>query len=52
LPPKRRGGPHRRDRVAETIDHPGGTLYAHLDRIHDRLVGLCPGGDVALALGA
>jgi hypothetical protein len=26
-----------RDRGAETIDHPGGTLYAHLLRVHDRL---------------
>jgi uncharacterized protein DUF6817 len=26
-----------RDRGAETIDHPGGTLYAHLGRVHDRL---------------
>jgi hypothetical protein len=26
-----------RERGAETIDHPGGTLYAHLGRVHDRL---------------
>ncbi|WP_343871201.1 DUF6817 domain-containing protein [Dactylosporangium roseum] len=26
-----------RQRGAETIDHPGGTLYAHLSRVHDRL---------------
>jgi hypothetical protein len=28
-----------RERGAETIDHPGGTLYAHLLRVHDRLAG-------------
>ena len=26
-----------RERGAEKIDHPGGTLYAHLGRVHDRL---------------
>ncbi len=26
-----------RERGAESIDHPGGTLYAHLGRVHDRL---------------
>lgn len=26
-----------RERGAETIGHPGGTLYTHLGRIHDRL---------------
>jgi hypothetical protein len=26
-----------RERGAETIQHPGGTLYAHLLRVHDRL---------------
>ncbi|WDZ86712.1 DUF6817 domain-containing protein [Micromonospora cathayae] len=26
-----------RERGAETVDHPGGTLYAHLLRVHDRL---------------
>ena len=26
-----------RDRGAERIEHPGGTLYAHLGRVHDRL---------------
>jgi len=26
-----------RERGAETIKHPGGTLYAHLLRVHDRL---------------
>jgi hypothetical protein len=26
-----------RERGAERIDHPGGTLYAHLGRVHDRL---------------
>jgi hypothetical protein len=26
-----------RERGAETIEHPGGTLYAHLVRVHDRL---------------
>lgn len=26
-----------RERGAQTIDHPGGTLYTHLVRVHDRL---------------
>ena len=26
-----------RERGTETVDHPGGTLYAHLGRVHDRL---------------
>ena len=26
-----------REHGAETVDHPGGTLYAHLGRVHDRL---------------
>ncbi|WP_067499839.1 DUF6817 domain-containing protein [Actinoplanes sp. TFC3] len=26
-----------RDCGTETIEHPGGTLYAHLNRVHDRL---------------
>ncbi|HEY2795564.1 MAG TPA: hypothetical protein VGJ28_24595, partial [Micromonosporaceae bacterium] len=29
-----------RDRGAETIAHPGGTLYAHLNRVHDLLLTL------------
>ena len=31
------------------IDHPGGTLYAHLGRVHDRLVALGLDPDVARA---
>ncbi|MDG4797733.1 DUF6817 domain-containing protein [Micromonospora sp. WMMD1082] len=38
-----------RQRGAETVDHPGGTLYAHLCRVHDRLRGLGLGVDVQLA---
>jgi hypothetical protein len=38
-----------RDRGAETIVHPGGTLYAHLNRVHDRLLALGQTPDVALA---
>jgi hypothetical protein len=38
-----------RERGAETIDHPGGTLYAHLGRVHDRLGALGHGEDVCLA---
>jgi hypothetical protein len=38
-----------RQRGAETIDHPGGTLYAHLSRVHDRLGRLGHGADVHLA---
>lgn len=38
-----------RQRGAETITHPGGTLYAHLCRVHDRLgeLGLDPDGRLA-----
>ncbi|WFE43558.1 DUF6817 domain-containing protein [Verrucosispora sp. WMMD1129] len=35
-----------RQRGAETIPHPGGTLYAHLCRVHDRL------GDLGCAVDA
>jgi uncharacterized protein DUF6817 len=38
-----------RERGAETIEHPGGTLYAHLGRVHDRLAALGLDPDVALA---
>lgn len=38
-----------RKRGAETIGHPGGTLYAHLGRVHDRLVRLGLGTAVQLA---
>ncbi|MEU7905415.1 DUF6817 domain-containing protein [Actinoplanes sp. NPDC049118] len=38
-----------RERGAETVDHPGGTLYAHLGRVHDRLGALGHGPDVRLA---
>lgn len=38
-----------RQHGAETIDHPGGTLYAHLSRVHDRLGRLGLGADVQLA---
>ena len=38
-----------RDRGAETIDHPGGTLYAHLGRVHDRLGALGHDPHVQLA---
>ncbi|GAB3934813.1 DUF6817 domain-containing protein [Micromonospora vulcania] len=38
-----------RQRGAETIQHPGGTLYAHLCRVHDRLGELGCGGDAQLA---
>jgi hypothetical protein len=34
---------------AETISHPGGTLYAHLCRVHDRLGTLGTGADLRLA---
>jgi len=37
-----------RERGAETIDHPGGTLYTHLGRVHDRL--LADGADLDTAL--
>jgi len=38
-----------RERGAENIDHPGGTLYAHLSRVHDRLGALGYGEQVRLA---
>jgi len=38
-----------RQRGAETIEHPGGTLYAHLRRVHDRLGTLGLGTDPQLA---
>jgi hypothetical protein len=38
-----------RQRGADTIDHPGGTLYAHLSRVHDRLGRLGLDVDVQLA---
>lgn len=38
-----------RQRGAETIQHPGGILYAHLCRVHDRLAELGCGVDVQLA---
>ncbi|MGC9668763.1 DUF6817 domain-containing protein [Planosporangium sp. 12N6] len=38
-----------RGRGAERIDHPGGTLYAHLCRVHDRLDRLGLGAAVRLA---
>ncbi len=38
-----------RQRGAETIDHPGGTLYAHLSRVHERLGRLGLGAEVQLA---
>ncbi|MCZ7437739.1 hypothetical protein O7598_15130 [Micromonospora sp. WMMC241] len=38
-----------RDRGAETIAHPGGTLYAHLRRVRQRLAELGQSPDVQLA---
>jgi hypothetical protein len=38
-----------RARGAETVAHPGGTLYAHLGRVHDRLAALGHPPQVALA---
>jgi hypothetical protein len=38
-----------RQRGAETIDHPGGTLYSHLSRMHERLGRLGLGTDMQLA---
>jgi hypothetical protein len=38
-----------RERGAEMIEHPGGTLYAHLGRVHDRLGALGHDRDVCLA---
>ncbi|GGQ60143.1 DUF6817 domain-containing protein [Couchioplanes azureus] len=38
-----------RERGTETVGHPGGTLYAHLGRVHDRLAAFGHGPDVCLA---
>ncbi|GAA4606963.1 hypothetical protein BJY16_006088 [Actinoplanes octamycinicus] len=38
-----------RENGAETIEHPGGTLYAHLCRVADRLAELGAGRDLQLA---
>jgi hypothetical protein len=38
-----------RARGAETVAHPGGTLYAHLGRVHDRLAALGHSPQVAVA---
>jgi hypothetical protein len=38
-----------RERGAEGIPHPGGTLYAHLSRVRDRLAALGQGPDLCLA---
>src|SRR4051812_34564713 len=38
-----------RRRHADTIAHPGGTLYAHLSRVHDRLAAHGLDTDVRLA---
>ncbi|MEE6263984.1 DUF6817 domain-containing protein [Plantactinospora sonchi] len=38
-----------RERGAEAIDHPGGTLYTHLCRVRDRLAGLGATPDLRLA---
>jgi hypothetical protein len=38
-----------RERGAESIEHPGGTLYAHLGRVHDRLGALGHDPQVQLA---
>ncbi|MCW2633780.1 MAG: hypothetical protein JWQ99_147 [Blastococcus sp.] len=38
-----------RSRGAGSIDHPGGTLFAHLERVQLRLVGLGLGADLRLA---
>ena len=38
-----------REHGAETIEHPGGTLYAHLGRVHDRLGALGHDPQVQLA---
>jgi hypothetical protein len=38
-----------RERGADTIEHPGGTLYAHVGRVHDRLAALGHDQDVCLA---
>jgi hypothetical protein len=41
-----------RARGAEAIEHPGGTLYAHLERVQDRLAALGASPRVQLAGGA
>jgi hypothetical protein len=38
-----------RERGADTIEHPGGTLYAHLGRVRDRLAAHGAPEDVSLA---
>jgi len=38
-----------RERGADRIDHAGGSLYAHLGRVHDRLTALGLGEEVRLA---
>ncbi|HEX5541875.1 MAG TPA: hypothetical protein VFX60_09980 [Micromonospora sp.] len=38
-----------RQRGAEAVEHPGGSLYAHLSRVHDRLGRLGLEADVQLA---
>ncbi|GAA3338728.1 hypothetical protein GCM10020358_19860 [Amorphoplanes nipponensis] len=38
-----------RERGAEHIEHPGGTLYAHLGRVHDKLGALGHDAPVCLA---
>lgn len=38
-----------RERGTEAVDHPGGTLYAHLGRVHDRLGALGHDPHVQLA---
>jgi hypothetical protein len=38
-----------RDHGAESIEHPGGTLYAHLRRVEQRLADLGAGPDLQLA---
>jgi hypothetical protein len=38
-----------RARGAEAIEHPGGTLYAHLERVQDRLAALGASPRVQLA---
>ena len=38
-----------RDQGAESIEHPGGTLYAHLCRVERRLADLGAGRDLQLA---
>jgi hypothetical protein len=41
-----------RSRGAESIDHPGGTLFGHLERVQRRLAGLGAGADLQLAARA